>query len=112
MEITGYEIHMGRTRTEEKTNAFRVVETPQGPADYADGVLDARGQVMGTYMHGLFHNDEFRRSFLNNLRNFWGLAESTEDSAIDKDKEYDKLAELVRANLNVPEIYRIMGIQV
>ncbi len=111
-EITGYEIHMGKTRSEEKTNAFQVVETPQGAADYADGVLNAQGRVLGTYMHGLFHNDDFRKTFLNNLRNYWGLAESTGDAAINKDREYDKLAELVRGNLNVPEIYRIMGIQV
>jgi len=111
-EITGYEIHMGQTRKQEKINAFQVIETPQGIADYADGVLNPQGSIMGSYMHGLFHNDNFRQTFLNNLRNYWGLAEGKGDTIFNKDKEYDKLAELVRKSLNIPEIYRIMEVQV
>ena len=108
LEITGYEIHMGKTRSEEASGAFQIIETPQGVADYPDGVLNARGTVMGTYMHGLFHNDGFRQTFLKTLRSYWGLPESPVDAVISKDREYDKLAELVRANMNIPEIYRIM----
>jgi len=112
LELTGYEIHMGKTRSKEKTGAFQIIETPRGAADYPDGHLNARGTVLGTYMHGLFHNDDFRQTFLNTLRKYWGLAESTGDTTFSKDKEYDKLAELARRNLNIPEIYRIMEAQV
>jgi len=111
-ELTGYEIHMGKTRSEEATSAFQIIETPQGAANYADGVLNPQGTILGSYMHGLFHNDDFRQTFLNTLRKYWGLAESTGDATINKDKEYDKLAELIRGNLNIPEIYRIMEAQV
>jgi len=111
-ELTGYEIHMGKTRSEDKASAFQIIETPQGVADYTDGVLNARGTVLGSYMHGLFHNDDFRQTFLNTLREYWGLAEGTGDTILNKDKEYDNLAELVRGNLNIPEIYRIMEGQV
>jgi adenosylcobyric acid synthase len=111
LEVTGYEIHMGKTLSEEPANAFQIIETPQGAAAYADGVMNAQGMVLGTYMHGLFHNDSFRQTFLKTLRNYWGLAEGTGDAIINKDKEYDKLAELVRRNLNMPEIYRIMEAQ-
>jgi adenosylcobyric acid synthase len=107
-EITGYEIHMGQTRRGEETSAFQILETPQGPADYTDGVLNSTGTILGTYLHGLFHNDTFRQTFLNNLRKHWGLAQSRGNNIINKDKEYDKLAELVRQSLNIPEIYRIM----
>lgn len=111
-ELAGYEIHMGRTRSKEKTNAFQIIETPQGTADYPDGVLNPPGKVLGTYMHGLFHNDGFRQTLLNNLREYWGLAEGRGGNNLNKDKEYDKLAELVRQNLNIKEIYRIMEAQV
>jgi adenosylcobyric acid synthase len=108
MEITGYEIHMGQTKISGQSGAFHVVETPQGTADYTDGALNAKGTVMGTYLHGLFHNDDFRKVFLNNLRRYWGLAESESTAALDKDHEYDKLAGLVRASLDMERIYRIL----
>jgi len=107
-EISGYEIHMGQTRSEEKTSAFQITETPQGKADYTDGVLNAQGTILGTYIHGLFHNDEFRQTFLNNLRRHWGLEGNKVGTDTDKDKQYDKFAELVRQNLNVTEVYKIM----
>jgi adenosylcobyric acid synthase len=107
-EITGYEIHMGQTRSEDKSNAFQIIETPQGKADHADGVLSPQGTILGTYMHGLFYNDSFRQGFLNNLRRYWGLDEGKGNITINKDREYDKLAELVRRSLDMPEIYRIM----
>jgi adenosylcobyric acid synthase len=106
-EISGYEIHMGQTRSEEKSNAFQIIETPQGPADYADGVLNPQGTILGTYLHGLFHNDDFRRYFLNTLRRYWGLPENEGNNTTSKEQQYDKLAGLVRQSLDIPAIYRI-----
>jgi adenosylcobyric acid synthase len=108
MEISGYEIHMGQTRGEEGAPAFRITGTPQGPADYTDGVLDGRGMVMGTYLHGLFYNDAFRQAFLNNLRRLWGLAENGGGVTVSRDREYNKLADLVRGRLDMAEVYRIV----
>ncbi len=106
--LTGYEIHMGQTRSEEKSSAFQITETPQGPADYPDGVLNPQGTILGTYMHGLFYNDGFRQVFLNNLRRYWELEESKDSSINIKEQQYDKLAELVRRSLDITQIYRIM----
>ncbi len=111
-EIVGYEIHMGQTRSGEKVGAFQVFGTPQGSADYRDGVLNALGTILGTYLHGLFHNNDFRRSFLRNLRLYHGLPENTESIEIDKEREYDKLADLVRRSLDISKIYRMMEMQV
>jgi adenosylcobyric acid synthase len=107
-EISGYEIHMGHTRSGERLSAFQVTETPQGPTDYTDGVLNATGTVFGTYLHGLFHNDDFRQAFLNNLRRHRGLPAGSGNARSTKEESYDKLAELVRRSLKIPEIYRIM----
>ncbi len=111
-DISGYEIHMGQTRRGEKLSAFKIVETPQGPADYTDGVLNSKGTILGTYLHGLFHNDSFRQGFLNNLRRYWGLPDDTGEMKNNKEEQYDKLAEHVRRSLKIPEIYRIMEGQV
>ncbi len=108
MEVSGYEIHMGQTFSQEKTSAFRIIETPQGAIDYTDGSINEPGTVVGTYMHGLFHNDYFRQAFLHNLRQYWHLSESQYDTTSDIDLEYDKLANLVRQSLDIPQIYRIM----
>ncbi|MFC1970490.1 cobyric acid synthase [Chloroflexota bacterium] len=111
-EITGYEIHMGQTIAEGKSHVFQVLETPQGAADYGDGALNARGTVLGTYMHGLFHNPVFRQVFLNSLRRRWGLPESRDSTVAARDEQYDKLAEVVRHSLNMAEIYKIVEGQI
>jgi adenosylcobyric acid synthase len=108
MEVSGYEIHMGKSKHNEKSNAFRITETPQGATGYNDGMVNEKGTVLGTYMHGLFHNDDFRQTFLNSLRRYRGLSETGESLVIEKEKHYDRLAELVRNSLDIPEIYRIL----
>jgi adenosylcobyric acid synthase len=111
-EISGYEIHMGQTHGDKKPGILRITETPQGPADYHDGALNSRGTVIGTYLHGLFHNQELRQAFLHNLRRHWGLPDGIDNPKDTKEDQYDKLAELVRGSLKMPEIYRIMEGQV
>ena len=103
---------MGQAQSDEKSNAFQILETPQGAVDYGDGTLDARGNVLGTYLHGLFHNDDFRQAFLSSLRRRWGLPDSTGGTVVGKEQQYDRLAELVRQSLDIPQIYRIMEGQV
>lgn len=61
-------------------------------------------------MHGLFYNDDFRQVFLNNLRRHWRLEENKNVISTDKDQQYDMLADLVRGNLDIAQIYRIMEV--
>ncbi len=107
-ELVGYEIHMGQTRREGGMNAFHIFETPEGEVDYFDGTLNAQGTVLGTYLHGLFHNPNFRRSLLNSLRRRHGLPERWGGVAAEKETQYDKLAELVRQSLDIAAIYNIV----
>ena len=107
-ELIGYEIHMGQTRSDENAGAFHVYETPEGKADYPDGVLNDEGTILGSYMHGLFHNAGLRHNLLNYLRRKKGLSESQIQASIDKETEYDRLAELVRGSLNMDLVYKII----
>ncbi len=107
-EITGYEIHMGRTETRGSNNAFHILETPKGSADYADGAINEQGTVFGTYIHGIFHNDSFRHSLINAIRRYRGIPEVSGATTFNKDKEYDKLADLVRRSIDIKRIYRII----
>ncbi len=107
-EVVGYEIHMGQSTSEAAGSAFRIVATPQGTTDYPDGTLNARGTIFGTYLHGLFHNADFLQAFLGNLRRHWGLPEKTEFTPVDKEQQYNRLAEVVRNSLDMAKIYRIV----
>jgi adenosylcobyric acid synthase len=59
--ISGYHMHMGVTEGADRGRAFADV------AGVAEGAISADGRVMGTYLHGLFADDPFRRAFLGNL---------------------------------------------
>jgi adenosylcobyric acid synthase len=107
-QLVGYEIHMGQTECDGDMSAFYIFETPQGKVDYFDGTLNAQGTVLGTYMHGLFHNPDFRQTLLNSLRRDRGLPERRGNMVMDKNKHYDKLAELVRHSLDMAAIYKIV----
>ena len=58
-QFKGYEIHLGRT-------AGPDCDTPVFAIDGAsmDGAVSPSGLVAGGYVHGLFDQDDFRRSFL------------------------------------------------
>jgi cobyric acid synthase len=62
---------------------------------------------LDTYMHGLFHNAEFTRLFLNRLRALHGLPVN-KASLTNKQKMYDKLADIVRNNLHMSQVYDII----
>ena len=106
-QIEGYEIHMGQTVGDGSTGAFHVQQTPSGASDYADGIVSDDGMVLGTYIHGIFNSAPFRLGLLNTLRRKRGLPARTQQR-MSKDEQYDKLASLVRDNLDMKKVYRLM----
>ena len=59
--VSGYEIHLGRTAGPDCARAFLEIE------GLSDGAVSPDGLVAGTYAHGLFASDGFRRAFLARL---------------------------------------------
>ncbi len=113
LPVQGYEIHMGRTTGSDAGAPFQIHDRADAPVTHGndtDGCLDASGWVMGTYIHGLFHNGEFRRSLLQALARRKGvrLPESADDVGLDR--EYDKLADWVRSALDIELIYDMTGL--
>ncbi|MBE8955022.1 MAG: cobyric acid synthase [Quinella sp. 2Q5] len=88
--LDGYEIHSGHS-------------------NISDAVI-ARGNVLGTYVHGIFDNDDFRRKFLNAVRRAKGLVPiaSTRNVRADKQRNYDRLARVVSDSLNMKLLAEIM----
>jgi adenosylcobyric acid synthase len=107
-ELVGYEIHMGQTECDRDMSTFHIFETPQGEVDYFDGAFNAQGTVLGSYLHGLFHNFGFRQTLLNSLRRHRGLPERWNETMVGKRQQYDRLAELVRSSLDMAAIYKIV----
>nr|WP_314261890.1 cobyric acid synthase [uncultured Devosia sp.] len=86
--ISGYHMHMGETDGPDRGRPFAEV---QGAGE---GAVSADGRVMGTYLHGLFASDGFRRAMLGNLASPDLAYEATveqvlDDLAIHLEKHFD-----------------------
>ena len=115
LDLTGYEIHMGRTFGDDGDSdsacapPFRIGERSGGPVDAPDGVLDREGLTLGTYLHGLFHNHGLRRRLLAYLARRKGTILPA-GAIPDLDEEYDKLADRVRRHVDMDAVYRMTGL--
>jgi adenosylcobyric acid synthase len=59
--VRGYEIHLGRTDGPDRARPLFTVD------GQPEGAIRADGRVMGSYLHGMFSEDAFRRAFLAGL---------------------------------------------
>lgn len=110
--LSGYEIHMGRTRLGEKAIPLLTMTERLGqPISETEGAVSGDGRTFGTYFHGIFDNLQFTRALVNTIRAEKGL-EATADGETDfqayKEKEYDKLADLMASHLDLPALERIL----
>jgi len=126
--VKGYEIHMGQTSPAEE-HAFG-----------DDGAVSGSGIVIGTYLHGLFDNENFRAAFLDFLRrrkeekSDEGKKENKEKSMheVEKSSEtgrpqiqsdaiasegyalqsdgFDRLARATEAHLDMKKIYQMLDL--
>lgn len=106
----GYEIHHGQTTLLNNAPAlFRLAEEEGSDAGFL-GVL--HGHCLGTYLHGLFDNDAFRRRFLDMVRTSLGKKPQGRILATwDIDTSLDKLAATVREHVDMKTIYRMLGLK-
>ncbi len=95
--VHAYEIHLGLTEGPDRSRApFRLDGAP-------DGAASPDGLVCGTYLHGLFRADGFRRAYLAGLgaaagaASYEGLVEET----------LDRLAAHLAAHLDVERLLEI-----
>lgn len=106
LDVFGYEIHHGRTKyLASCERAFEIVGTKR-----LDGAKDKSGRIWGTYIHGLFDNHIYRRGFLNRLRKKKSLHPlPCDENYFSVDDELNKLASLVRENINIKLLYKILN---
>ncbi|KYH35521.1 cobyric acid synthase [Clostridium tepidiprofundi DSM 19306] len=111
--IYGYEIHMGNCIYGNNVQPmFKITNKNGNKVEYIDGAVNSKGNVMGTYIHGIFDGVEFREYVINMLRIKKGL--KTRKSVVYeslREKEIDKLADIVRNSLDMEFIYKIVGLK-
>ncbi len=111
IEVLGYEIHHGLSGCEGGLKPFfEILERNGKKTKYHDGCRRKDGRVLGTYVHGLFDSDGFRREFLNAIRLSKGLRPLAQSTRFDPDGEFDKLARLLRENIDMKSLYGIMKV--
>ncbi len=97
----GYEIHMGETVSKERPLII-----------YADGSAGgaARGNVYGTYVHGIFDSADILGAVIKALCERKGVKYI--DNAVGvreyKERQYDILADAVEDSLNMDLVYKIL----
>lgn len=102
--VHGYEIHMGISKTLAGAEAFCKLSDGR-----LDGAVSQDGQVMGTYLHGIFDNDAFREGLLAALKAKKNLeAGEALDFARFKEEQYDKLAAIVADSLDMDLLEKII----
>jgi len=104
LEIFGYEIHHGISNS----TLTPVVEFESG--GYC-GSLASGVNVWGSYLHGIFDADDFRRWFIDNLRQRKGFLRLGKVVApYDLETAFDRLAETVRSSLDMDQVYKLLKI--
>jgi adenosylcobyric acid synthase len=92
--IAAYEIHIGRTEGADCTRPFASV------GGMAEGAISADGRVQGSYLHGLFSSDDFRRAWLARL----GVSSFGEGYSARMESALDALAGHIEKHLDVEGI--------
>jgi adenosylcobyric acid synthase len=98
--ISGYEIHAGETIGDGLSRPFCHVD------GRADGAISDDGQIMGSYIHGLFEQTES----LNALLRWAGVAavESIDYHAL-RERDIERLADLVEQHLDTDTLKQLCG---
>jgi len=110
--LHGYEIHMGSSTGDIGLFKLRRLTSslPANSSLIFDG--SSNKNCWGTYLHGIFDNDEFRRGLLNRIRDKKGLRPMplTVNYSGLKEKALDRLASIVSENLDMDFINRTLGL--
>jgi adenosylcobyric acid synthase len=94
--IEGYEIHLGRSQGADCARPLLMID------GRSDGAASPDGRVQGTYVHGLFTGDAFRKAWLANL----GIA-STLAYEARIEIALDALADHFETHLDVDQMLKI-----
>ena len=91
LKFSGYEIHIGQTNGPDCSRPFSCIDNVN------EGAVSENGLVFGSYIHGMFADDKFRRVFLEQL----GIAASKVSYAKSVAQTLDALGNHLENHLNI-----------
>jgi adenosylcobyric acid synthase len=101
--LHGYEIHVGQTVS--SSPWLQLTRTQEPHATVLDGARSADGKVWGCYLHGLFHNDAFRLSWLGTLGRLNAMNASARDTV---ETSLEQLADAFETHIDMPQIEHLI----
>ena len=97
---TGYEIHTGETASGSQTPVFG-----------DDGAISESGLIFGTYLHGLFENENVRRAIFEYIYEKKGIPlEGVSFATADVREGIGRFAEIVEQYVDIPAISALVGL--
>lgn len=108
IDVEGYEIHMGSTVHGATRRPFAQTHSLSDATRQMEGAVSADGRTIGTYLHGIFHNDAFRTSWLNGIRRGKGMSEQGVSVQVQdvRNAAYDRLETIIRDHLALDYIHQ------
>ena len=94
LPVRGYEIHIGETQGPDRARPFAHVATNP------EGAQSANGPITGSYLHGLFRDDQFRAAW---LAQFDTKSTTNYDQSVEQ--TLDALASHLRHHLNTDALF-------
>jgi adenosylcobyric acid synthase len=106
--LRGYEIHMGRTTGDVRLFTLKRISAHHSESIISEGSV--KGNVWGTYLHGIFDNNQFRRHFINRLRvkRGFGAVSSRVDYASLREEALEKWASIMQKHIDMRSIENII----
>ncbi len=102
LQVFGYEIHHGKSHS---TDTSLLLFDDQSVC----GTASDDGRIWGSYLHGIFDSDQFRRWFIDRIRSRKGYQPvGTVIAPYDLEPAFDRLADVVREYLDMDKIYRLL----
>ncbi|WP_246028994.1 cobyric acid synthase [Parashewanella tropica] len=103
VEVKGYEIHCGASSYSQ--NCQPVVKLSDGVNTQLDGVISSNGQILGTYLHGLFDQPQALKTIIE-----WaGLSSNIElDIEQIREQQLNRIADTIEEYCDMEKIQQVM----
>lgn len=104
-DIQGYEIHCGLSSGPALNKAFSTI-TDQNGHRYSEGVVSEDGQIIGSYIHGLFEHQDSLEALLTWVS---GKEIVAQDWSQMREQELDRFADCLEQHLDIAAIEAIIS---
>ena len=104
-KVDGYEIHTGRNSYGPEALPWLTIRGE------TDGVMNRQGNVLGTYLHGIFDDGKLFAAAADRIRKSRGdagIQQQPVSMEEFREMEFDRIAAIVRSSVDMEKVYAIM----